>query len=65
MLTRFEPGDKVWIERTEYVENVDMIRNVQTVESAMDCVTDEPDSQVIYLVGSDYIFFNEDLKKDK
>ena len=65
MLVRFEAGDKVWIERTEFVENVDMIRSVQTVESVMDCETDEPNSQVIYLIGSDYIFSNEDLKKDK
>jgi len=65
MLERFESGDKVWIERIDYVENVDMIRNVQTVDYVIDCLTDKPNSQAIYLVGSSFIFSNEDLKKDK
>ncbi len=65
MLTRFEEGDKVWIERTDYVENVDLIRKVQTVDYAIDVPTDEPDSQAIYIVGSDFIYSNEDLKHDR
>ena len=64
MLTRFEEGDKVWIERTDYVENVDLIRKVQTVEEVIDIETDEPNSQYIYIVGSDFIYSNEDLKHE-
>jgi len=61
-LTRFESGEKVWIQRTEHVENVDLIREVQTVDYAMDCPTEEENSQAIYIVGSDFIYSNEDLK---
>ena len=65
MLEHFESGDKVWIERTEYVETVEQIRTVQTVDYAVDVDTTEAGSQAIYLVGSDFIYSNEDLKKDK
>ena len=62
----FKKGDKVWIERTEFVENVDLIRYVQVVESVAHVPTeDEPDSQMIHIVGSDYIYSNDDLKKDE
>ena len=64
-LTRFEAGDKVWIETTEYVENVDLIRNVQTVDYTIDVPTEEANSQAIYIIGSKYIYSNKDLKHDK
>ena len=65
-LTDFKKGDKVWIERTDYVENVDMIRNPQTIEN----VTDVPVTidgewviiQSIDIVGSGYMYNGEELK---
>ena len=65
-MDRFEPGDKVWIENIKYAENVDMIRNIQTVEYVQDIsCKDEPDAQMIFLVGSEFIYTNKDLRKDK
>ena len=47
-MDKFKPGDKVWIERTDFVENADMIRNIQVVEKVYDVpCNDEPDSQCI------------------
>jgi len=62
-MTRFKTGDKVWIQRTEFVENVDLIKNVQTVQYVIDVpITDEnmlgSTSQAIYIVGSDFIYSN-------
>ncbi len=65
-MERFKAGDRVWIERTDFVENADMIRNVQVVENVYDVpCSDEPDSQCINIVGSKFIFGNEDLKHEK
>ena len=61
-LVKFKAGDKVWIERTEFVESVDLIRNVQTVDYVVDVPTDGLNSQVIYLVGSRFMYGNNDLK---
>ena len=65
-MTRFKTGDKIWIQRTEFVENVDLIKNVQTVQYVIDVpITDEnmlgSTSQAIYIVGSAFIYSNEDL----
>ena len=61
-MTIFKDGDRVWIQRTECVENVDMIRKVQIVEKVYDMpCDDEPDAQAIDIVGSDYLYNNEDL----
>ena len=66
-LTNFKEGDKVWIERTDFVENVDMIRNVQTIESIIDVpVTIDDDIEVlvqsINIVGSAYLYDGGDLR---
>jgi hypothetical protein len=69
-MEKFKSGDKVWIQRTEYVENVDLIKSVQTVDYAIDVpINDEnmlgATGQAIYLVGSSFIYSNEDLVKEK
>ena len=65
-LSNFKVGQKVWIERTDFVENVDMIRKPQTIES----ITEVPVTlangewiriQSIDIVGSVYIYNGEDL----
>ena len=64
-MTKFKAGDRVWIERIDHVENVDMIRNVQIVESVQDILCDdEPNAQMISIVGSNFIYGNEDLKHE-
>jgi len=64
-MNRFKAGDKVWIENTDYVDNADMIRNVQVVEKVFDVPChDEPDSQCINIVGSKFIYSNKDLKHE-
>ncbi len=60
---KFKSGDKVWIIRTEYVENVDLIKNMQTVDYVIDVPTTEQNSQAIYIIGSDFIYSNEDLER--
>ena len=69
-LSNFKVGQKVWIERTDFVENVDMIRKPQTIES----ITEVPVTlangewiriQSIDIVGSVYIYNGEDLRAYK
>ena len=65
-LSDFKIGDKVWIERTDYVENVDMIRNPQTIENITHVeVTDNGEDvliQSIDIEGSCYMYTGADLR---
>lgn len=67
-LTNFEVGDKVWIERTEFVENVDLICNPQIIERIMDVPVvldtgEEVYIQSIDIKGSDFMYIGEELRK--
>jgi hypothetical protein len=62
-----QAGDKVWIDRTEFVENAQMIREVQTIESVMPIpLTDQFGNAMvgyaIYLVGSGFVYTEEELR---
>ena len=63
---KFKVGQKVWIDRTEYVENVDMIRNPQTIENITPVpVTDEGKDIITFsidIVGSCFIYSETDLR---
>jgi hypothetical protein len=65
-LSNFKVGDKVWIERTEFVETVDMIRNPQVIESIIDVPLTHNGERVILqditIKGSGFIYTGEDLK---
>lgn len=66
-LSDFKVGDKVWIERTEFVETVDMIRNPQVIENITEVpVTLENGewvlTQTIDIKGSCYIYDGNDLR---
>ena len=63
-------GDEVWIDRTEYVETVEMIREPQIIEGVTPVpVTDEHGNwfttYAIDIVGSGYIYSEEDLRRVK
>ena len=64
---KFYVGQKVWIERTNFVESVDMIRNPQTIEDITPIpVTDNDGKEIITysidIVGSGYIYTEIDLR---
>ena len=61
-MDKFKKGDKVWIQRVEFVDNVEMIRNVQTISEVMEIPG--LDSQAIYIKGSRYLFTEKDLKHE-
>jgi hypothetical protein len=63
----YRVGDKVWIERTEFVEHVDMIREPQVIEDIQYVeVVDERNreclAQSITLKGSAFIYSHDDIK---
>ena len=62
----FFVGQEVWIDRTDFVESVDMIRNVQTIESMMPVpITVEgklTTTYSIYIKGSNFIYSETDLR---
>lgn len=67
LLTDFEVGDRVWIERTEYVETVDMIRNPQVIENITLVPVTLEDGEEVYIqsidiAGSGYIYDGGDLR---
>jgi hypothetical protein len=66
-LTYFEVGDRVWIERTEFVETVEMIRTPQVIENITLVPVTLEDGEPVYIQsidikGSGYIYDGSDLK---
>ena len=66
-LTCFYVGQKVWIERTDFVENVEMIRNPQVIENITLVPVTLDDGEDVYvqsidIKGSKYLYTGEDLK---
>ena len=63
---KFRVGQKIWIDRTKYVENVDMIRNPQTIESITPIpVTDGGKNIITFsinIAGSCFIYSETDLR---
>ena len=64
--SRFFVGQEVWIERTEFVESVDMIRNPQIIESITPIpVTHKGKDVTTYSIdieGSSFIYSEVDLR---
>ena len=62
----FKVGDKVWIERTEFVENVQMIREPQIIECIDYSEVVEHGvhklSQIITIKGSRFLYDEDDIK---
>lgn len=65
-LSDFKVGDMVWIERTEFVESVDLIRNPQKISEIEEIEVTIADERVILqsitLENSAYMYTGEDLK---